>query len=309
MNKKFYIILGVALAVVAGLVTLIILLIVGNNKAGDEALRSRQEADSLKMANEQILLTNEFDKINADFSAYENQQVYLKNDSLVVQYNEARDKIQRLLGELEKEKKNHKYDNARSKEKIRQLEAEISTLREIVKHYLAEIQRLGEENEGLRREIENVSARNQELSTQVTATSNANRELTQTVQLAKKLNITGISLRAYNKKDKPEKNVTKARKLGVSFTVSPNNTASPGKRDFYVRIISPEGSLLGGTGSFSYEGTTLQATMHRAYDYDNGELPVSIYWPVNTTLIPGDYTVEVFSGGYRLGSRRVTLTK
>lgn len=305
MNKKMKIIFGAAIGVTLCLAALIIFLIVGNSRNAEDAYNARLEADSLRLANDQLVLANEFDKLNADFSQYENQQIYLKNDSLVLQYNEAKERVASLLNELNNEKRS----NSRNKEKIKQLEAEIATLRGIVKHYLAEIQRLGEENEGLRREIETVSAQNEQLSSQVTATASANKELTQTVQLARKLNITGISLTAYNKKDKQEKNVTKARKLGVSFTVSPNNTAAPGMKDFYIRIISPEGSLLGGSGSFKYDGSTLQATAHRSCEYDNGELPVSVYWTVNTTLTPGEYTVDIFCDGYRLGSRRFTLRK
>lgn len=299
------IVAGLTLAVILGLAALIIVLIVGNSKSAEETERAIAQADSLRIANDRLTLTNEFDKINADFSQFEDQQIYLKNDSLVMQYNEAKNKVASLLKELNSEKRS----NSANREKIKKLEAEISTLREIVKHYLAEIERLGEENAGLKREIEAVNARNEELNSQVTATSSANKELTQTVQLAKKLNITGISLTPYNKKGKKEKNVTKAAKLGVSFTVSPNNTAAPGMKNFYIRIVSPEGSLLGGGGSFSYDGTSLQSTAHRTMEYANDELPVSVYWNVNTTLTPGEYTVEVFCDGYRLGSRRIVLKK
>ena len=90
-----------------------------------------------------------------------------------------------------------------------------------MKHYLEEIKRLGEENEGLRQEIQQVHQRNQQLATRVTQATSKNEELTQTVKLAKKLNITGVSLHAYNKKGKNEKNITKARQLGVSFIVVP----------------------------------------------------------------------------------------
>jgi len=306
MDKKMKIIAGLTLGVIAGLAALIVFLIIGNSRSGEATDRALAQADSLRIVNDQLVLTNEFDKINADFNQFEDQQIYLKNDSLVLQYNEAKSKVQSLLKELNSEKRS----NSANRRKIKELEAEISTLRGIVKHYLAEIERLGEENAGLKKEIEAVNARNEELTTQVTTTSTQNRELAQTVQLARKLNITGISLAAYNKKGKNEKNVTKARKLGVSFTVSPNHTAAPGKKTFFVRIVSPEGSLLGGGGSFSYDGANLQATAQRAMEYNNAEeLPVSIYWNVNTTLTPGEYTVEVFCDGYRLGSRRIVLKK
>ena len=53
----------------------------------------------------------------------------------------------------------------------------------------------------------------------------------------------------------------------------------------------------------------LMVIASRSMEYDNQELPVSIYWNVNTTLTPGSYTVEVFADGYRLGSGRFNMAK
>lgn len=309
MNKKVKVLIIGAAAVLIGLIALIIVLIVQNNSHAVAVDEAQARADSLMIANDQLVLANEFDQLNADFNQYEGQQIHLKNDSLIVQYNEAREKIEKLMKELDAEKRSHKKDMSASREKIKQLEAEISTLKGIVRHYLEEIKRLGEENEGLKQEIQQVQQKNEQLSNQVTQATASNEQLTQTVQLAKKLNITGVSFSAYNKKGKVEKNITKARQLGVSFTVSPNNTAAPGMKDFYMRIISPEGALLGGGGSFRIDGQSVQSTAHRSVEYANEETPVSIYWDVNTTLTPGDYTVEVFCDGYRLASRHFTMKK
>lgn len=305
MNKNQKIILFSGIGVVVCLVALIIVLIVNNNSSTEAANAAQQRVDSLALVNDQLTLTNEFNRLNADFSQYEDQQVYLKNDSLVQKYNEARMKVEGLLKELNTEKRS----NAQNRARIKQLEGEIATLKGIVKHYLEEIRRLGEENEGLRQEIEQVNQKNEQLSTQVTQATKSNEQLSQTVKLAKKLNVTGVSLNAYNKKGKREKNITKARQLGVSFTVSPNNTAAPGMKDFYIRILSPEGALLGGGGSFTIDGQHVQSTAHRQMEYSNEELSVSVYWDVNTTLTPGDYTVEIFCDGYRLASRHFTMKK
>lgn len=305
MNKNQKIILFSGIGVTVALIALVVVLIVVNNNSTKAANEAQQRVDSLALANDQLLLTNEFNRLNADFSQYEDQQVYLKNDSLVQKYNEARMKVEGLLKELNAEKRS----NAQNRQRIKQLEGEIKTLKGIVRHYLEEIKRLGEENEGLRQEIEQVNQKNEQLASQVTVATKSNQELEQTVKLAKKLNITGVSFSAYNKKGKREKNITKARQLGVSFTVSPNNTAAPGMKDFYVRILSPEGTLLGGGGSFTIDGQSVQATAHRKMEYSNDELSVSVYWDVNTTLTPGDYTVEVFCDGYRLASRHFTMKK
>lgn len=305
MNKNQKILIFGGLGVVLCLVALIIVLIINNSSITKAVNEAEARADSLAIANDRMMLTNEFNQLNADFSQYEGQQIYLKNDSLVQKYNQARMKVEGLLQELNSEKRS----NAQNREKIKKLEAEIATLKGIVRHYLEEIKRLGEENAGLKQEIEQVNQRNEQLSSQVTAATKSNEELTQTVKLAKKLNITGVSLNAYNKKGRVEKNITKARQLGVSFTVSPNNTTAPGMKDFYIRIISPEGTLLGGGCSFKLDGATISGTAHRQVEYSNEEIAVSVYWDVNTTLIPGDYTVEVFCDGYRLASRHFTMAK
>lgn len=309
MNKNVKIIVYTAAGVLVALIALIIVLIVNDNHNTVARNEAEARADSLAIANDQLVLTNEFNQLNADFNQYEGQQIYLKNDSLVQKYNAARMKVEGLLRELNAEKQSHNKDMAASRAKIKKLEGEISTLKGIVRHYLEEIKRLGEENAGLKQEIAQVQEKNQQLSTQVTQATASNEQLTQTVKLAKKLNITGLSLNAYNKKGKKEKNITKARQLGVHFTVSPNSTAAPGMKTFYLRIISPEGSLLSGGGNFTIDGQSVQATASRNLEYANEEMSASIYWDVNTTLTPGDYTVEVFCDGYRLASRHFTMKK
>lgn len=305
MNKNQKIIVYAGLAALVCLVGLVIVLIISNAQRTEQVNQALEESENLRLANDRLLLTNEFNQLNADFNQYEDQQKYLQNDSLVQKYNEARLKVEGLLSELSQEKKS----NAANRKRIRDLENEIKTLKGIVKHYLEEIQRLGEENEGLKREIEEVTQRNQQLASQVTVATSENEQLTQTVKLAKKLNVTGVSLEAFNKKGKREKNITKARQLGVSFTVSPNNTAAAGMKDFYIRILTPEGTLLGNAGSFQIDGSTVQCTAHRQIEYANEEISISVYYDVASTLTPGDYTVEIFSDGYRLASRHFTMKK
>lgn len=305
MDKKQKLVLIVGIVALLCLIALVVVLIVNNANRTEEVNQAREEVESLRLANDRLALENEFNQLNADFSQYEDQQIYLKNDSLIHQYNEARMKVEGLLAELDEAKK----DNAANRQRIKELEGQVATLKDILKHYLEEIRRLGEENEGLKKEIAVVTEKNVQLETQVTQATNENQALAQTVKQAKKLNVTGVSLTAYNNKGKVEKNITKAKQLGVSFTVSPNNTASAGMKDFYIRILSPEGMLLGGGDSFTMDGSKIAATAKRQVEYANDELNVVIYWDVNTTLTAGDYTVEIFADGGRLASKHFTMQK
>lgn len=305
MDKRQRIILFSGIGVITALIILAVALIVNNSVQIAKYDDTQARLDSLQFVNDQLILTNEFNQLNADFKAYEDQQIYLQNDSLVKKYDQARLKVEGLLQELNAEKRSNKQNRAR----IKELETEIQTLKGIVRHYLEEIKRLGEENEGLKKEIEQITAHNQELSTAVATATTQNEELTQKVQLAEKLNVTGVSLKAYNKKGKNEKKIKKAKQLGVSFTISPNNTAKPGIKEVYIRILSPEGSLLKGNGTFEFDGVALEYTAKRTVEYANEELSTTIYWDVNTTLTTGEYTVEIFCDGNRLTSRRFMMEK
>lgn len=310
MNKNQKIILFSGIAIVVVLIAIIVWLIISpsiNDNNDDEVplLDPTAQVDSLQNAYDELELTNEFNQLDAQVQQFEDQQVYLKDDSILKEYNEAKDRVTKLLKEL----KDEKASNTQNREKIKQLQAEIATLKDIVRHYLEEMQRLSEENESLKSQLQETNSRNNELTSQVKSATSQNEQLTKTVQIASKLNITGLSLKAYNKKGKAEKKITKARQLGVSFTVAPNNTASPGMKTFAVRVLSPEGTVLGGQGSVNYDGAQVPVSAVKQAEYDNGELHITVYVNVTTTPTPGNYTVDVFCDGNRLGSRSFSMTK
>ena len=314
MSKNQKILIFGAIGIFLALIALIIVLIVKNDQHTQAVNEIQEQADSLKRQNDSMELANltsEFDRLNAEFLQIDDQiddnsakALELKNDSLVRQYNQAKARVNSLIKELEQEKKSNKVNLA----KIKQLEDEISTLKGIARHYLEEINRLNQENAGLRQEIATEKTKNETLVRENQSVSQSNAQLSQTVQLAKKLNITSLSMTGY-KGNKSSDKLGNINKFGVSFIVTPNNTAAPGMKTFYVRIISPEGNLLGGGPSFTYDGASLQSSAARQMEYDNQELPVSVYWDKNTTLTPGDYKVEVFADGYRLGSRSFNFSK
>ncbi len=104
--------------------------------------------------------------------------------------------------------------------------------------------------------------------------------------------------------------MTKAKQLMVKFTIPQNNSTPVGEKTIYMRLVSPEGQLLGGGGSFPFEGKSVPCTARKNIEYSGDEITgITIYWDVNTALTPGEYTVELFTDGYRLTSRRFTLKK
>ena len=263
----------------------------------------KAENEQLQLTNEQLQLANEYEAINSQFAQYEDQALRMEGDTIVAKYNAAKTKIEQLLQELNSEKK-------KSQQRISQLQNEISTLRGLLRHYIAQIDSLGKENAGLRAENEEIKSQNQELSTRVQEVSKTNATLSERMTLAEKLNVTGLTLTPLKKNGKAEKNVTKAVQLMVTFTIPQNNSTPVGNKTIYLRITSPEGSLLGNAGSFSFDGGNVPCTAKKTIEYTGEEMSgVTIYWDVNTALTPGDYTVELFADNFRIASRHFTLKK
>ncbi len=295
---------------IAGIILLALLLVIAivafvfttksMNKKVEEATLANEQ---LQLTNEQLQLAQEYQVLNTEFAQYENQFQLLASDSLVTKYAAAKSKVEKLLQELNSEKK-------KSAQRIKQLQDEIGTLKNILRHYVTQIDSLGKENAGLRAENQQMRERNQQLSTRVANETKRNEALSERMTLAEKLNVTGVTLTPLKKNGKTEKNVTKARQLEVTFTIPQNNSTPVGEKMIYLRIVSPEGSLLGNGGTFSFEGGTVQCTAKKAIEYSGEEISgIHIYWDVNTTLTPGEYIVELFADNFRLTSRRFTLRK
>ena len=246
---------------------------------------AQAENEQLQLTNEQLSLSNEFEAINSEFRQYENQAVQMANDTILAKYTAAKNKVEQLIKELNSEK-------TKNAKRIKDLESQIATLRGLLRNYIAQVDSLTKENAGLRAENQEIKSRNQALNSQVAEISGKNKTLTERMTLAEKLNVTGLTLTPLKKNGKQEKNVTKAKQLKVTFTIPQNNSTPVGSKTIYLRIVNPEGQLLGNAGSFSFEGGNVPCSAKKTIEYTGDEMSgVTIYWDVNTTLTPGDYLV------------------
>ena len=293
------IIIVAAVAILAGW------LVFSTVKANKRAEAAQTEMEQLQLDMAQRDLEREYQDLNDEFAQFENSRKYIKDDSVKRELNDkyeaARIQVEKLQQELAKQK--HK-----SAAEIAKLRSEIDTLRALLRHYVEEIDRLNKENEALRSENKEIKEKNNRLSSQVSEATRKNEVLSERMTLAERLNVTGLSLTPLNKKGKKEKKVTKAVQLMATFTIPQNNSTPVGEKIIYMRIISPSGQLLGQGGTFSFEGGNVEYTAKKSIEYAGEEIGgVTIYYDVNTPLIAGDYTVELFADNFRLVSRQFNL--
>lgn len=297
-DRKKLTYIGIAVTVVIVLV-LAIFTITSQSQLSER----EQQIEELKLANEQLALAGEYEQLNTAFINYETQTKFLANDSLIVKYGEAKDKVEKLLTELKTQK-------ITSEKRIRQLKDEISSLKNIMRHYIEQIDSLKKENAGLKAENKEIKNENRKLTSHVDEIQKKNEVLNERMTLAEKLNVTGLTLIPIKGNGKLEKKIKKARQLKVTFTIPQNNSTPVGEKTIFLRITNPEGSLLGGNGTFEFEGGNVEYTERKTIEYTGEEIPdIAIFWNVNATLTPGEYRVELFADNYRIASKSVLIKK
>lgn len=270
-----------------------------------EAAAMQAKIQIMELDQAQKDLERDYQDLNSEFEQFENSRKYITDDSIKRELNDKYEAARLQVEKLQQELANQKHKSAAQ---IAKLRGEIDTLRALLRHYVEEIDRLNKENEALRNENREIKEKNRDLNNRVSKTERENEVLSERMTLAERLNVTGLSLQALNKKGKPEKKVTKAVQLKVTFTIPQNNSTPVGEKTIYMRLISPSGQLLGSGATFPFEGGQVEYSAKKTIEYDGEEIGgITIYWDVNTPLIAGDYTVELFADNFRLTSRHFNL--
>ena len=285
MNKK----------IILPLVAVIILLAAGVAYLGldlSKQKKANQEMQELAILDKKEM-ENEYEQFARQYSEMKTQ---INNDSIVAQLTQEQLRTQELLEEL----KRVKASDARE---IARLKKELATVRAVLRTYVLEIDSLNRLNQNLTAENNRVKGQYAEATRQIEGLSNEKESISQKVAIATQLDATGITMTAKKKNGKPAKKIKDCKSFQVDYTVARNVTASNGLRTFYVRITTPNGTTLGGGGSFQYENRTLECTMKKAVEYSGEAITLSTYRQVTEYLEAGTYTVSIFADGNMIGSR------
>ncbi len=131
--------------------------------------------------------------------------------------------------------------------------------------------------------------------------------------LASNFNITGI-----NEKGSREKTTSTAKrvdKLRISFDLNENMIAQSGTKEIFVCITAPDGTPVAvealGSGTFSTrDGQQKFYTQRLDVDYtQNKKRTVTFDWKQNTNFATGNYRIEVFNNGFKVGEASRPLKK
>ena len=260
---------------------------------------------NLNLVSTDLAEKTEFFRVEKDSLEGELRNIYFRYDTLEtnnleiqVEMQQQKEKIDKLIS--------IQADDAY---KIRMYRKEMETLRTVLRSYIVQIDSLNMQNQELM--AENKQLRNTELrlSTEKKQLEEDKTQLEEIKDMATALQASQIDMHMLNKRDKESDRIRTAVKVRVDFVLRANNVATMGEKRISLRIIRPDHVVLGSPEleMIDFNGEQIPASASRVINYENEDLPVSIFWTNDGEIVPGEHSVELYSEGKLIGASSFVL--
>jgi phage shock protein A len=236
------------------------------------------------------------------------------NNEIEGKLTERNSEIKKLRGRIDGLIKKQNLTAAEKKE----AEKLIAELNEKITGLEQEVERLKTENTQLNTDLTSEKGKTTQLTTDLQTTTTAKQELEQKVDVASTLNASNIAVSPVNEKKGGKEKVTatakRVDKLVISFDVD-NRIVQSGSTDVYVCITSPDGKPVSvealGSGSFTTrEDGEKVYTAKVPVDFEQGKKKhVEFAWKQNSEFLKGNYKIEVYHNGFKIGEAVRELKK
>ncbi|GAA4273567.1 hypothetical protein U6A24_18650 [Aquimarina gracilis] len=196
----------------------------------------------------------------------------------------------------------------------------------LISRYRREVGKLKKERERLFKLADSLTAANTQLATDLDSTSvELNRRIiysdslqTQNSKLAEivergsaltaaNIKAEGVRVRNSGKISSSSK-ASRAEKVRVCFTLSPNKLTERGDKELFVQVINPENNLIGDKVSVNFDDAILTYSGRNKVFYENEALDVCVLVDAaEGELVKGNYVVNLFSGPRMISNTQFEL--
>ena len=243
------------------------------------------------------------------------------------------DELVAAKGQLEKDKKslknakffNQKQFDAKINDYVALLsekDAVIAQLKTENENLTAQTVTLGKEKEVLVQEKQTFIEENTGLKTEkeklnqtVADYTTKNEELVKKVKTGAQLKAQNLQVFAVTSKGKIKDGgkyrAKKVDQLKLAFTLPSNSITEQENKEIMVRILDADGAVItdSATGSsvFNYDGKEMAYTTKGTVAYTNNDQNVEMLYARGTTYRSGNYNVELYSEGFKIGTGTFTI--
>jgi uncharacterized protein YfkK (UPF0435 family) len=219
-----------------------------------------------------------------------------------------RNRIQELLSKVDATEK----DLAEAKGLIASLNNDITG-------YRSQVETLQGEKIVLTKEKNIVIEERDKVQKEFDSAANVIKQKEELIDVATTLHASNFSILGIDEtgdgKEKKTSTAKKVDKLRISFDIDENRIAQSGLKNIFVCITGPDGKPLAadalGSGKFSTrEGEQKLYTQKIDINYTQGQRQtVSIDWKQEVNFVKGDYKIEVYNNGFKIGEGISNLKK
>ena len=230
------------------------------------------------------------------------QELATNNDSLNVELDREKERVEQLIDRVQK-------TEATNRAKIREYEAELGTLRSIMRSYIHQIDSLNTLNIALRQDVAIARSEARESRQRYDDLKTTADEYAKKVEVVSVLKGRAFVLSAINSSNRDTDRSSRTAKLKSCLNLVENSIAEKGIRSIYIRVKGPDGIVMTNSQEqvFSSEGSQMIYSAMREVDYQGGELEVCIFFESNQSYVKGVYTVDVYTEESKLGSADLLL--
>jgi uncharacterized phage infection (PIP) family protein YhgE len=226
--------------------------------------------------------------------------------------------IQKLKGNISsilKKKNASDEELAQAKQMIGELNGKIDGLFAEIDKLKGENQQLTSANQQLSTEKTQLTADKQALEQNLSSTQTEKKKLEDKVDVASTLHASSIGIAAIKVSSSgKESETTRAKRanlIRIAFNLDENRVTPSGTKELYVVVTGPDGKVFteGGTFNTREEGQK-NFTSKVSVNYEQGKIiPVSFDWKQNDRYKEGDYKIEIYNNGFKIGQGTKTLKK
>jgi hypothetical protein len=221
---------------------------------------------------------------------------------------EKRNRIQQLLSKV-----------GATEQELAEAKGLIASLNTDIAGYKSQVETLQGEKLVLTQEKNTVIKERDKVQKDYDSATTVIKEKEQVIDIATTLHASNFSILGINEtksgKEKTTSTAKRVDKLRITFDIDENRVAQSGTKNIFVCITGPDGKPLAaeeqGSGKFSTrDGEQKHYTQKLDINYMQGQRqPVSIDWKQNTNFEKGDYKIEVYNNGFKIGEGISNLKK
>lgn len=250
-----------------------------------EVIETTKAKESVKA--ELGLLLTQYDSLMTD------------NDSINYMLEEEQIKIKGLIKNINN-----------NKSKIRSYKKELSTLRDVMRSYIVQIDSLNTKNKFLTAENIEVKLKFKEERKAKKLLEEKAKNLEEKVETASTLSAKLVNIEVLKKRGRKTRIADKVIKIKICFQLPENSIAVSEDKEIFVRIARPDELVMAESeyNLFDFEGKQIVYSAMRVIEYNNiSNNDVCIFCDNQESLIPGTYTVDIFSEGKIIGTSTFVL--